>query len=235
MHTNGREWGMVKLASAMALLCAVAGAHEHWLNAECFYPEAGQTVTVHLCSGHYFPKSSFALQDKVLAGVDWQRSDGVTVPFHTVVGAAQRSGTFGATDEGVHILSFTLKRPRAQAPSYEGKVILIVGDSGDSTNRYTSGVGLELVPEQPVSALRKGDKVGIALWMDGRRVKGSISASAAGGKTSLLTTGIDQAATLTLRKAGRYLVTSTHEDRGASLVFEVKGSEGGSQKSEVSK
>lgn len=227
MHANGHEWETSRAAAVCAILvCAsVASAHENWIHADCFGPEAGQTVKVHLCSGHYYPKSSFAVQDKVLQDISWQRPDGTRVSLETVPEDMQRTGTLTAEIAGAHILSFTLKRPHAPAPGYEGKAILVAGNGSDSTNRYAWGVGLELVPEQPVSTLRCGDKVGIFLHMDGRRVAGSISATVAGGKTELLTSGTDRPAVLTLRKAGRYLVTSSHEGRGASLVFEVQASE----------
>lgn len=210
------------MIGAMVLCASTVLAHEHWIDADAFYPDTCQTITVHLCSGHYYPKSSFALQDKVLESVSWQRPDGTSTSVQTITDAKQRTGTLAVETTGIHVLRFTLKRPRAQAPSYEGKVILVVGDQDDRTNRYASDEGLELVPEQSVSTLQPGDTVAISLWMDGRRVAGSISASAEGGKTALLTTGMDRPAVLKLRKADRYLVTSSYRGRGASLVFKVR-------------
>ena len=211
------------VCAALLCVCApIAPAHEHWLDADCFYPEAGQTVTVHVCSGHYFPKSSFALTDKVLERVTRRSPGNETAAVETVTGKKQRTGVLALTAEGTYILDFSLKRPRAREPSYEGKAILVVGDRSDHTNRYATGAGLELVPEMPISALRQGDELPVSVRLDGKRVSASVSVTAEGGKTSRLTAGPDRPASLRLRKAGRYLVTAGHGGRGCSLVFRVE-------------
>jgi len=197
-------------------------AHEHWIDADCFYPGAGGTVTIHVCSGHYFPKSSFALKDKVLEGVMVQGAGGKAIAVTTAEEEKRRTGILTLASGGVHVVSFSLKRPRAKEPSYEGRALLVVGSKTDDTSRYAMGIGLELIPEKPVSELMPGDALPVSLRLNGEPLSGSLSVSAAGGKTSSLRTEPNRPASIRLRKAGRYLVTASHEGRGCSLVFMVR-------------
>ena len=214
----------------MCLCVSTVWAHEHWIDTDCFCPDAGGRVTVHICSGHYYPKSSFALKNNVLESVTLRGPDGKAVTVTTVENAKQRTGNLALDSEGVHVVSFTLKRPRAKEPSYEGKALLVVGSKTDDTSRYALGMGLELVPGKPVSGLTPGDELPVYLRMNGAPLSGMLSISAEGGKTSSLRTEPDRPASIRLRKAGRHLVTASHEGRGCSLVFMVR--EGGGRRSE---
>ena len=211
------------LCAALLCLCAsTAPAHEHWIDVDNFYPDTGTSVCVRLCSGHYFPKSSFALKDKVLEGVTVRGPDGKAVAVTTAEEEKQRTGILALASKSVHVVSFSLRRPRAKEPSYEGKALLVVGSKEDDTSRYALETGLELIPEKPVSELTPGDELPVSLRLNGQPLSGSLSVSAEGGKTSSLRTEPDRPASIKLRKAGRYLVTASHEGRGCSLVFMVR-------------
>jgi len=213
------------MAAGVAVLAClfthVAVAHEHWVDVDAFRPAAGQRVNVSVCSGHYFPKSSFALKDKVLQGVELLALDGKTASVQTTVTEKQRTGTVKLESGGVYILRFTLKRPRAKEPSYEAKTILAAGDGADDAVRYTIGHGLELVPSQALTGLKPGDELPLVLRLDGKRVAGSLEATVEGGKSSFLKAETDRPAVLRLTRAGRYLVTTNVQGRGCSLVFWV--------------
>ncbi len=198
-----------------------ASAHEHWIDAETFYIDPSQEVDIRLCSGHHFPKSAFVLQDRVVSSVALRHPSGKETAIVTHEVEKHRVGTVSPTGPGPHLLSFALKRPRAAEPNYEGKAILVAGND-NTVDAYTTGRGLELVPQQVISGLRPGDVLPIVLCLDGQRVAGSLSASLAGGRTSLLSTGAERPAQLKLSGAGRYLVTASHEGRGCSLVFKVR-------------
>ena len=211
------------VCAALLCLCAsTASAHEHWIDVDNFYPDTQTSACVRLCSGHYFPKSSFALNDKVLVGVTVHGPDGKAAGVTIAEEEKQRTGILVLASEGVHVVSFSLRRPRAREPSYEGKALLVVGNKGDDTSRYALGIGLELIPGKPVSELTPGDELPVSLRLNGEPLSGALSVSAEGGKTSSLRTEPDRPASLRLRKAGRYLVTASHGGRGCSLVFMVK-------------
>jgi len=203
------------------LVPLVAVAHEHWIDVDCFYPGVSQAVTVHLCSGHRFPRSSFALKEEVVASFTCRGPDGVTIPLVTTGDGKQRTGAFEPATRGDHVLSFVLKRPRAETPSFEGRAILVVGNQDDASC-YATGRGLELVPEHPLADLVPGDVLPLSLRMDGRRIAGVLSVVPAGGKVSSLSTGAARPARAKLSQAGRYLVSATHAGRSCSLVFVVK-------------
>lgn len=220
-------FGVQSLVSALLGLFLVAWpantvrAHEHWIDVDDFRPATPTNVTINICSGHYFPRSSFALQDKVLQDVELFAADGTTTSVQTTVLGKQRTGSVRLESEGVSLLRFTLKRPRAKAPSYEGKTILVTENGPDQIARYAVGHGLELLPLQPVTGMRPGDALPLVLLLDRQRVAGSLEASVEGGKSSFLKTEVDKPAMLRLAKPGRYLVTAHAKGRGCSLIFRI--------------
>jgi len=151
-------------------------------------------------------------------------SDGKTASVQTTVTDKQRTGTVRLESEGVYILRFTLKRPRAKEPSYEAKAILVAGEGADDAARYAVGRGLELVPSRALGELKPGNKLPLLLLLDGNPVAGSLEASVEGGKSAFLKAETDKAAVLRLTRAGRYLVTTNVRGRGCSLVFWVSES-----------
>jgi hypothetical protein len=217
-----RRFGCILVLISAPLLTR---AHEHWIDLDAFYPAPSQQVGMRLCSGHHFPKSTVVLKDKVVSPVTWRRPGGQSTPIDTRAGEGQRVGTLTPVEAGAHLLHVTLKRPRAPEPSYEGKAIIVVERETD-VDAYAVGHGLELVPQQRLSGVVPGDVLPVALFLDGQRVAGTLSASRAGGKTSLLSTGVDRPARLKLAGAGRYLVTASREGRGCSLVFMIRNETG---------
>lgn len=217
-----RVSGGALCAGVLCLCASTALAHEHWIDVDNFYPHTGTSSCVRVCSGHYFPKSSFALKDKVLECVTVREPGGKAVTVTTVEEEKQRTGILPLASRGVKIVSFSLKRPRAKEPSYEGKALLVVGSKTDDTSRYALGTGLELIAGKPVSELTPGDELPVSLRLNGQPLSGTLSVSEEGGKTFSLRTQPDRPASLRIRKAGRYLVTARHKGRGCSLVFMVR-------------
>ena len=105
------------LAIVLWLVAVHATGHEHWVHASDCYPPAGSTVTVHVCSGHYFPESSLVLQDKVIAEVVIAAPDGQTTEVQTTAADKCRTGTVVLAADDVHLVALTLQRPNARAPS----------------------------------------------------------------------------------------------------------------------
>lgn len=211
------------------LCCECASAHEHWVGVDDFLPATGKVVNVTVCSGHYFPKSSFALKDKVLESVELLGPSGKITAVQTMPGEKERNGAISVQAEGVYILRCTLKRPRAKRPSYEAQTLLVTGNEGDDPARYSFGRGLEIVPTTSVSALKIGDELSMFVLLDGKRTAASLEVIVEGGKAFFLKTEPDRAAAITLKHAGRYLATTSVEGRGCSLLLQVgKPGEGNS-------
>lgn len=198
-------------------------AHQHWVVVEDFTPTPPCNLGVTVASGHYFPDSSFALKDKVLHHVDLIAPDGERKAIDTHTADKQRIGDLRLAGNGVYLVSVCLKRPRAEAPSYEARCIMTAGspDSTHAVRGYHTGKGLEIVPRAALHTLRPGDALPLALRMDGERIGGTLEVSVEGGKAMYLRTRADEPAALQLPKAGRYLVTTHMQGRGASLVFHV--------------
>ncbi len=211
-------WGLLVM-----LVCAGRSvAHEHWIDAGEFYPAPGETVPLQIRSGHYFPKSSFALKDAVLHECFLRDPEGQTKPLITEIEEKQRIGIVVPQAEGTWIVGFSLKRPQAADPVYEAKTILVADGVTQAVTGYANGEGLELVPQVSVATLKEGDKLPVALLLDGQPVDATITATAENGKTAFLRAQGGRPATLAVSTAGRYLLTSALRGRGCSLVFFVR-------------
>jgi hypothetical protein len=216
-------------------LCVAAGlylaaapglwAHEQWVDVDNFRPPTNATVSVHVRSGHYFPKSSFAVKESVLEDVRlFEPGNKEGVPVATTAADKEHSGVIVPQSPGVHLLCVTLKRTRAKQPNHESKTILLVGEGDDDTTRYARGQGLELVPTLAVSKLTTDGELPFFLMLDGKPIPGSIEASCEGRKSAFLKTNGKEPARLRLSGPGRYLVTANVSGRGCSLVFELPAS-----------
>jgi hypothetical protein len=209
-------------AAYLAFLPADCLAHEHWIDVESFYPVPGETVEVHIASGHYFPKSAHVLKDDVIDGLRVFRSGADPVLLESTAGDDVRRASLAVSKAGVHIVHLTLKRPRAKQPSFEAKAIIIVGASADNPEQYATGAGLELIPQAALSGLSQDAKLPIVLALDGEPIGGSLEIVPENGKSAFLSTSAASPAMIPIRTAGKYLVAAHAGGRGCSLVFEVR-------------
>lgn len=225
--------GFISIAAAIVFASGASSpvrAHEHWVDVDAFYPAVGATVTVHVCSGHYFPKSSFVVQRKVLHEVSMHMPGQNAMALSTAEREHEkrRAAVFGVESVGVHMVTFCLKRPRAKAPSYEGKVLLVAGGK-DGLAAYTVGRGLELVPGRAISGLKPGDELPVTVSLDGVSVSASVTVVPENGRSGFVRVATDRPGIVRIGAAGRYLLTASVKGRGCSLVFRVRRSEGGPQ------
>jgi len=203
------------------VLARPAGAHEHWVDLDEFRPAAGDTVRVTARSGHYFPKKGHALAAKVVRGVTARLPDGQVRDLAITEGDKQWEGALGPLADGVHVFTLTLQRARAPRPRYEARAIAIAGVGPDDAAAYAVGSGLELVPRRPLTQLRPGQSLPVALTLDGEPVAGEVTAVPTGGRTSSAKATAQAPAVLDIRVAGRYLLSASAGGRGCSLVFDV--------------
>ena len=215
------RWGLGGvLASAIHV-----HAHEHWIDLDSFYPVVGATVGVHVRSGHYFPRSALKLSEKVMQAVSVHRPDGPALDLDPAAGDSEWAGVLTPRQQGVHMVTFALKRPRAATPNYEAKAILVVGPGEDLPARYALGSGLELIPAAGVSSLRPGGQVPVSLCLDGEIIEAELSVVPERGRSTTVKVGPGEPALVSLREAGRYLVSASVKGRGCSLVFQVRSPE----------
>ena len=211
--------GLTLLASAP--VCA----HDSWIDVSDGYPEPGDTLQVHVCSGHYFPKSETAVKDNVIDRFEARLSGNEPVPIRTVSKNKRRAGVLVVKTDGVYVLELTLKRPKATTPAFEARTLVVVNPEADNPGAYVRGEGLELFPGSAVSDLKVGDDLPLWLALDGERIAGSLTVTPENGRTAYLKAAPAEPAVLRIRSFGKYLVTATVKGRGCSLVFVVSGSE----------
>lgn len=208
--------------AGMLVLASRSHAHQHWIDLDRFYPGPGETASLYVRSGHYFPKSIQKLSEKVMQGVTVRRPNGQTRAVEMTGAEKEWLGTFCPKEEGVYLIAFALKRSRAPAPNYEGKAILVIGSGDDAPDHYALGSGLELIPEKPVSGLKPDDELPVWLALDGVRIEGELEIVPENGRSSATRAHADHPALVSLRDAGRYLVTASIKGRSCSLVFHVR-------------
>ncbi|MFH1313685.1 MAG: DUF4198 domain-containing protein [Candidatus Eisenbacteria bacterium] len=215
----------LKLLFMLVLIIGLAeraAAHEHWVDVSSFYPDRGETLEVYICSGHHFPEGDHVLEDKVVEGLRMWTAGKTPRLIESVVDEKFRTAEIALEHEGVHIVGFTLKRPKAKKPSFEAKAIVVANPLKDDPGRYGLGEGLELVPLEAVSAIRPGDTLSVSLALDGNSIGAPLQVIPENGRTHYARTDVDAPAPIPIRTCGRYLVMAQVEGRGASLVFEVR-------------
>ncbi len=219
---RGWWWG-APIACLVSVLTAASPArsHEHWLDVGGPLAAVGDTVSVTLSSGHYFPDAVMAIKGKVLQPVEILSPDGEVRTIEFVSQEKMRMGSVVIESEGLHVLRFTLKRPRAKEPSYEGKTFLIAGDGGDDPEAYVLGHGLEIVPSGPLSGIAVGGEFSVTVLLDGTRVSAELQVMPEEGKTSYLRAAEDEPAVVRASKIGRLLIVASFDGRGCSLILHV--------------
>jgi len=205
----------------MNLYAGSVFAHDYWIDIEDFHPAAGETQMVSICGGHSFPGSGMALKDRVLHGMKAIKPDGVTVGVKTARDGGRRSGEFLFDCRGVYIFGFALKQPQMTEFMYWAKTIVVAGGSADNERLYCRGKGLEIVPGDKISALRKGHELELTVLYDGDRVGARLCILPEHGRSISLSTAWDRPAYLSVSEEGRYLVTAGYKGKSCSLTFAV--------------
>ncbi|MFC1848681.1 DUF4198 domain-containing protein [candidate division CSSED10-310 bacterium] len=201
-------------------------AHEHWLDADDYYVAVGDTVVLSLCSGHEFPTRAMVLKERVIHITEVLKPDGVSEKLSLTSGQKCWQASFCGHKAGTYLFRFTLKQPQLKEPKYQAKAIIIVGGV-DNPERYQFGQWLEIVPEKKISVLTTGDQLPLYVLFNGARVAARLTVIPEQGRSFYLTTTGTRCASLPLKRAGRYLITSRYQGQECSLIvlFPDRGSE----------
>ena len=212
--------------------CLVLGKDSRFnvygFESEDFYPQAGVEIELNICSGHYYPESSFAVKEKVLGKIQVTGPDGATKELSTRKGDKRHTATAALESPGLHIFRLVMKRPGMEDPLFELKAIMVAGKGEDDPDRYMTGHGLEIVPCVSVSGILPGGDLPVHVMLDGVPVECEITVIPAEGRTVLYKAAAEEPARIKTPKSGKYLITGSVEGRGCSLVFQV-GKTGGGQ------
>lgn len=210
------------LIFAVVLFNKPVFGHTYWIHPADYFPAAGEEVKVFICGGHSFPKSDFAIGDKVL----WQSviyKDGNNTAFPTAIEGKVRTGAFKPGETGVYLLTFIIKRSRDKAPRFEAKTIMHIDSEPKDTAGYRLGSGLEIVPAVPLRGIKKGDSLTFEVLFDGKPVDAKCTVTPAGRKSACLNAKKVGGFSFKARHGGAYLLTASYSGRGCSLTFSLKG------------
>ncbi|MBA7495464.1 hypothetical protein ES702_06051 [subsurface metagenome] len=204
------------------LLCSSAVSHEHWIDLEEFYPLPGEKTIVSICSGHYFPKSSVILADRLLHDMRIISPDKKEYTYETRDEKNRRVAEVVLKSAGIHLISFSLKKPPVKEPLYFAKSIVLVGELTEDKVSYTLGCLIEIVPEKDISRLKKGEELPLRLLYKGKPATSTFSISLDGKENFFLRTNKDGLALLKVTTLGRYLITAHYKGKGCSLTFCIR-------------
>lgn len=199
-----------------------AWSHEQWIEADRMFVASGQTLRVTIGGGHAYPHSEFAVKPDVLRAVEFRCGAGAPAAVAVQRGETSWQGEMVVEGEGPMQLCAVFQRPRATAPDFEARALILRRPGADDPARYRTGVGLEVVPERAVSAVRPGEELGFRVWLDGVPVTASIEVMPADGKPMYLKSTDQAPGMFRVARAGRYLAVARHEGRSCSLAFEVQ-------------
>lgn len=214
---------MRTLLIALACWPLAAGAHDFWVLVDPPVPTVGGVVTVVVGGGHYFPSSVLVVQDRLVRTLELRSPGGTVAPVETKPVDGKRVGTLTAHEPGAHVLTLVVQKPQLAQPEWWARAWFQAGE-GTTTGYHADGRGLEIVPTGDLAALRPDATLALRLQHDGAPIEGKVAVVAEAGGTDWLTCRPDEPAVLTLRKAGRYLLTFTKGNQSCSLTFHVPSS-----------
>ncbi len=193
-------------------------SHIHWIDVDNFNPELNDKIEIMICSGHYFPKSSFALNEKLIC--ETKLFDEIGEKFYTVISSEKYLiGNFIFADDETKLITFQLKKPQMKDPLFWAKSIIYgCNDSGN----YLLGKGLEITPLSKISLINKNDKLPLKITFNGKPVQTSLAVSIDGKKNFFLKINKEGMGYLNVKKVGKYLLSCENNGKECSLTFFIK-------------
>ncbi len=209
------------------LVTGTAFCHYSWIDFDNFFPLPGEEVRVFLCNGHYFPKSTFAIKDRLISDAKIISYDGSISTFTTTSEKKIRSGSVVFDGTGTYTAAFLLVKPPMKEPLTCAKSIITVGNITEKEFSYELGHIFEIVPQKAISSLKPKDSLPLKLIYRDKPLKSTLIVTvkvydSRSKKNFTLRTKDDGTAVLKIKKAGKYLVTAEYKGKGCSLTFYVK-------------
>ncbi|XCN74318.1 MAG: DUF4198 domain-containing protein [Candidatus Electrothrix aestuarii] len=187
--------GMTVFGSTQAL------AHYPWINAESYFPHAGESPKINIGYGHGYPLGSFLQQEDLesmsLTGptgqiplkeaniIEYEPEEALSEPgIYTV--AAQRKAIFytKTTDGWKRQTKEGLKNVLRCSLSHKSAKGLLTVDAEDATmDKKALGHVLEIVPQANPASLRAGDYLPVQLLLRGKPHQAKLFATYMGFST----------------------------------------------------
>lgn len=201
------------------LFSKISFSHEVWIDLENFTPEKNEKTKIFICSGHYFPKSEQAIDEKILHNTKIITPSRKVFEYSTKKSKNLREGEYRFEEEGTYLILLSIKRPVTQEPVYLSKAIVSVGRESDF--QYTAEQELEIIPLKNISLIKKGDTLPLKILFDRKPAKVTLNISVEGKKNFSISSNEKGEAELKINNFGRYLIFTNYKGKGCSLTFYV--------------
>lgn len=130
--------GLSKILAFQFLLVFALNAHEHWLYTESNNFAPGDSITVHLRSGHTAEESEFLIDTKLIQEAFIISPTGQQSPLHFQVNGNEHTCTFQSQEAGIYTILTNLRK-RSQGPfTYLLKTQIQVGPDNKMTDNIPS-------------------------------------------------------------------------------------------------
>jgi hypothetical protein len=197
--------------------------HDFWIAVDPPAPAVGSTGRVIVAGGHYFPRSSIQLADRLVGSFTVASPGGATATVATVFSGEAREGRLALPGVGAHVFRLAIKKPQADdAEAWATAIVHTAGAGPDDPARYRTGSGLEVVPLLGLDGAKPGDSVSLGVFRDGQPMTAKLTVTPEKGRTAWLDAEPATPARLELKTAGWYLVTATAGGRTATLTFHIR-------------
>ncbi len=232
----------VYVITVLSLLCALffsttAKAHDLWLYASEYYPEAGEKIQVKVIFGHNFPFEDILIPKEQISGFSYVTPSGekrlITNVWEDRKG--ERKGSLVAEialSEGSYIVAAgrIRKGNKSQVPSEKyGKAIVVVNNKNTENLSSPLGHRIEIIPLKNPRDVRAGEDFPVKILFEGKPLSTYVYATYAGywseSEPFPVITKSDQNgnAYIKITKPGLWMVVCNHKiDFSASLTFEIK-------------
>ena len=207
----------------LLLLCASAiSSHDHWLN--CSTTSSGETplCVIEICSGHSFPESELKLKGGLITSQEIITPGKAVFTYDSEEGDKSHKGSFALPEKGTYIVTFALKKPQMEKSLFTAKAIILFDPEDSDPACYELGKGLEIVPEQSLCKIEKGQKIEFSLKNDGVTIKGTLTIVHEDGTSMIIRTSAKKTAAVVMKKTGTYKISGSSKGNGStSLTFNI--------------
>jgi len=197
-------------------------AHYHWVSVNNYKPMQDEKIAIIISSGHSFPKSGFLIGKKLIHKTRIVSSK-KTIDFDIIKNKKNWVGNFKMQHSSMTYIEMILKKKYAKTPLYYARAVLFNKEShSENFTSFSIGKGLEIIPKNNLSLIKKKNTVKFQILLDGKPVKATIRIIRAGGGNAFIHSNNNGIIEYKFKKSGRYLLTTNYKKIGASLTFFIQ-------------
>ncbi len=194
-------------------------SHYQWITVDNYNPVTGGDLNIMINAGHNFPNIGFLLKRALIFSTELI-SKNRRYNFKIEKTEKTWKSKIVNLKGKPNIVEFTLKKRTASEPFFLGRALINVEGNNREDIVYSTGVGLEIVPED-LFEKHINDPVIFRLLLNGKSVRSSIVLIPEGKKGVYLNPANDGTYHYQFNREGLYLMNAWYKNKGTSLTFMI--------------